>query len=60
MEKLLTEHEVAEKLNVKKETLRNWRVEKKGPPFIKLETGSIRYNEKYVENWVGQTPSEVE
>ncbi len=52
MDNLLTTSEVAQKLQVNKGTLRNWRHKKKGPPFIKLETGAIRYYEKHVENWI--------
>ncbi|SPD73759.1 conserved hypothetical protein [uncultured Desulfobacterium sp.] len=39
---LLVDEEAARILNLGKQTLRNWRVARKGPPYIKMG-GSIRY-----------------
>ena len=51
--KLLTEQEVADRLTVKVATLRDWRTDKKGPPYTKL-VGTIRYPEDKLDNWVDQ------
>jgi predicted DNA-binding transcriptional regulator AlpA len=50
--RLLTEHEVAARLNVAVVTLQGWRPQQKGPPFIRLETRLIRYREVDLETWI--------
>lgn len=48
--RLLSEKEVAELLNVHIQTLRNWRFNGKGPPYLKIQT-AVRYDLKDVENY---------
>lgn len=55
MEKLLTEKEAAELLNVKAVTLQTWRSNRTGPPFVKFKTGGIRYKEADLEIWASVT-----
>ena len=55
MEKLLTEKEAAELLNVKSVTLQTWRSNRIGPPFVKFKTGGIRYKEADLEIWASVT-----
>ena len=51
MEKLWTEIETGEYLNIAVGTLQQWRYEKKGPPCFKLPTGAVRYNPQAVMVW---------
>jgi len=48
---LLSEQQVAEIIHAKKQTLRAWRVRRKGPPYYKLN-GRILYDRKDVEGWI--------
>jgi len=48
---LLTEEEVAEQLHVSVASLRRWRLERRGPQFIKV--GSlVRYRPEELETWL--------
>lgn len=47
---LLSEDELAAILDIKVETLRNWRVKREGPPPIKA--GSILYRRRAVRQWL--------
>lgn len=47
---ILNENEVADLLKVKAATLRTWRFQKMGPPYLKIE-GAIRYDRSSVEAW---------
>ncbi|EQD69664.1 phage transcriptional regulator, AlpA, partial [mine drainage metagenome] len=40
---LLDEREVAAHLKVSVSTLRNWRVARRGPPFVKVGARAVRY-----------------
>lgn len=51
MERLWTEIETGEYLNIAVGTLQQWRYEKKGPPWFKLPTGAVRYNPQAVIDW---------
>lgn len=51
MQLMLTERLVAELLNVSPSTLRKWRSEGGGPPFVKL-CGAIRYRDGDLRVWV--------
>ena len=51
LDRLLTQDEVAEKLQVSKSTLRNWRASKKGPPIV-LIGQQIRYRPEDVTAWI--------
>ncbi len=48
---MLTPKQVAEMLGITPRTLDNWRAEKKGPPYYKVE-GFIRYNEEEIMKWL--------
>ena len=49
--KLLTEQELADFLQVKPKTLRNWRTMRKGPLWLKVG-GSVRYDLADVYEWI--------
>ncbi len=53
---LLTEEEVAKHLHVSLASLRRWRLEKRGPQFIKV--GSlVRYRPEDLESWLASLPT---
>lgn len=53
---LLTEDEVAEQLHVSVASLRRWRLERRGPQFIKV--GSlVRYRPEDLETWLAALPT---
>jgi len=53
MNQVINEIEASEKLHVATQTLRNWRHQRKGPPYIKMG-GNVRYLEddlmRYIES----------
>lgn len=49
---LLQESQVAEFLGVAVSTVRNWRVHGRGPDYIRLPSGSVRYRPDDLERWV--------
>jgi excisionase family DNA binding protein len=56
MSTLLTEDEVAQQLRVSVASLRRWRLEKRGPQFIKV--GSlVRYRAEEIEAWLATLPT---
>jgi len=56
MQNFLTEKEVAKKLNVSLASLRRWRLEQRGPRFIKV--GSlVRYRPEDLEEWTDALPA---
>jgi Helix-turn-helix domain len=56
MIKLMTEEEVSKALNVSIAALRRWRVEQRGPVFIKV--GSlVRYRPEDLELWLSTLPT---
>jgi len=51
MQSFLTEQEVSKRVNVSVATLRRWRLEKRGPIFVKV--GSlVRYRPEDLDSWV--------
>lgn len=53
--RMLTSKQVAEQLNVTEWCLRNWRhLGTKGPKFLKIEGGSIRYRQTDVDAWLNK------
>ena len=52
IERMLTEHEVAEILNVKVSTLRAWRTKGSPLPFCKLNKRSVRYSPQAVRDYL--------
>jgi excisionase family DNA binding protein len=56
MDTLLTEEEVAKRLHVSLASVRRWRLERRGPQFIKV--GSlVRYRPEEFENWLASLPT---
>ena len=53
---LLTEQDVAKQLHVSLACMRRWRLERRGPQFIKV--GSlVRYRPEDVESWLASLPT---
>lgn len=53
---LFNETEVAKKLRVSLACLRRWRLEKRGPVFIKI--GSlVRYPQEELDSWIHSLPT---
>ena len=50
MEKLLTEFEVSDNLEIAVQTLRNWRFNNRGPTYLKLGR-SVRYKTSDLEEY---------
>lgn len=50
---LLLEQAAADLLHAKKQTLRAWRVRRKGPPFYKLN-GRVLYKREDLAAWIEQ------
>lgn len=51
-EVLLIEQEVAPILRVSIRTLQKWRVNGKGPPFIRVSARAIRYRRNDLDGWI--------
>jgi hypothetical protein len=55
MSTLLTEGDVATQLHISVASIRRWRLERRGPPFIKV--GSlVRYRLEDMEAWLAALP----
>jgi predicted DNA-binding transcriptional regulator AlpA len=52
-EKFLSERELAQLLNIKSETLRNWRWDGKGPIYIKIGT-NVRYRMSDINDFINK------
>lgn len=57
---LLTPREAAEYLGVPETTLAQWRSQRRGPPYVKLELRLVRYRRSDLEAYVGQHLVEME
>ncbi len=56
MQSFLNEQDVSKRLNVSVATLRRWRIEKRGPTFVKI--GSlVRYRPEDLDSWVDALPT---
>lgn len=51
LERLLTQEEVAEKLQVKIRTLQTWRATGRGPVTVRIGQ-QVRYRQQDVEDWI--------
>jgi predicted DNA-binding transcriptional regulator AlpA len=49
---LITPEELSKILGIKRQTLDVWRTLGKGPNYLKLQKGSIRYKYSEVEKWI--------
>jgi excisionase family DNA binding protein len=52
--KLLTPKETAERLQVSDATLRRWRINGDGPPFIKVGPATYRYSEQSLTEYMAE------
>ncbi|HPA14890.1 MAG TPA: helix-turn-helix domain-containing protein [Desulfobacterales bacterium] len=50
--KILNEHQAAEQLQLKVQTLRNWRHEGRGVPYVKVGTRKIGYLPEDLDRFV--------
>jgi predicted site-specific integrase-resolvase len=57
--KVLTEKEAANHLGLAVQTLRNWRHQRKGPPYLKISR-AVRYNSDDLEKYLRQHRIEPE
>jgi predicted DNA-binding transcriptional regulator AlpA len=63
-QRLINEHEVAASCSISVLTLRKWRVQKRGPRFVKIGA-LVRYRPEDVDAWIAEqsarsaTPPEV-
>ena len=48
---LVSENTLTKLLDVSVFTLRYWRWKKKGPKYVKLENGRVRYPKKDIHDW---------
>lgn len=53
---LLTEHDLAQRLHVSLASLRRWRLERRGPRFIKVSS-LVRYRPEDVDEWLSALPT---
>ena len=56
MSNLMTEDEVSNRLNVSVASLRRWRLQKRGPLFIKVGF-LVRYRPEDLESWLAALPT---
>ena len=52
--KLLTPVEVAEITGLSRETLAQWRSQKRGIPYVKISRNCVRYRQIDLDQWVGE------
>lgn len=51
---LLTPEEAADFLSISAETLAQWRSQRRGPPYIKLEGRLVRYSQSALDSYLGK------
>lgn len=51
---LLTSKQAAQYLGVPESTLAQWRSQRRGPLFVKLELRLVRYRASDLEEWIGR------
>lgn len=57
---LLAPDQAAEFLGLSPATLADWRWQRKGPPWIRLSRGAVRYDKEALENWLrSKTVTEI-
>ena len=59
-ESLLTPKQAGEYLGVPEATLAQWRSQRRGPPYIKLELRLVRYRRADLEGWLSRQTVETE
>ena len=55
MQDLLTEQDVSRRLHVSLAAVRRWRLERRGPKFIKVGV-LVRYRPEELEEWLASQP----
>jgi excisionase family DNA binding protein len=56
MQIFLTEKDVAKQINLSLATLRRWRLERRGPRFVKVGA-LVRYRPEDLEQWMAALPT---
>jgi excisionase family DNA binding protein len=56
MANLMTEIEVAKRLNVSVASVRRWRLERRGPAFVKVGA-LVRYHPEDLDAWLSELPT---
>ena len=56
MSNLMTETEVAKRLNVSLGSVRRWRLERRGPAFVKVGA-LVRYRPEDLHTWLSELPT---
>ncbi len=59
-ESLLTPRQAGEYLGLPETTLAQWRSQRRGPPYIKLESRLVRYRRAHLEGWLARQTVETE
>jgi predicted site-specific integrase-resolvase len=59
-DKLLTPQDVAERLQIKVDTLNKWRYLQKGLTFVRIADGVIRYKESDVHDFIKKNTVEIQ
>jgi predicted DNA-binding transcriptional regulator AlpA len=59
MNSLLTPRKAAEFLGIPEHTLAEWRSQRRGPPYIKLESRLVRYRQSDLENYLSERAVET-
>jgi predicted DNA-binding transcriptional regulator AlpA len=49
---MLDTYEVAARLKKTPRTIKRWRAEKTGPPYVKTPSGAVLYPEDQLEKWI--------
>jgi len=49
---MLSAREVAAVVGVHPDTVKEWRKRRVGPPYVKTDTGRIRYPENELQQWL--------
>ena len=60
MTKLLTTDEVAEMTGLSRETLAQWRSQKRGIPYLKISRNCVRYRQADLDTWLADRLVRVE
>ena len=55
-QRFLTEQDLSQRLRVSVHALRKWRLQRRGPPYLKLST-LVRYPLEGVKRWLAARPS---
>ena len=51
-DRFLSESQTVKYLNLSKKSLQNWRFNRQGPPYVKLNMKTIRYQREGLDQWM--------